>query len=128
MTKTSLHISFSTLITKSLVILSLGFSAGYANPSTQLPTVEKTSPSTSPKESIVVSVKGMVCDFCAQGLKKSFTKKGDVDSIHVSLKKGLVTIYPQTGQKVSDDIITKGIRDNGISVDSIQRTPLLETP
>lgn len=128
MTKTSLHISFSTLITKSLVILSVGFSAGYSNPSTQVPTVEKISTSPSPKESIVVSVKGMVCDFCAQGLKKSFTKKGDVDSIHVSLKKGLVTIYPQTGQKVSDDIITKGIRDNGISVDSIQRTPLVETP
>lgn len=128
MTKKSLHISFSTLITKSLVILSVGFSAGYSNPSTQVPTVEKISTSPSPKESIVVSVKGMVCDFCAQGLKKSFTKKGDVDSIHVSLKKGLVTIYPQTGQKVSDDIITKGIRDNGISVDSIQRTPLVETP
>jgi copper chaperone CopZ len=70
--------------------------------------------------SITVSVKGMVCDFCAQGLKKSFLKKEPVDSIQVSLEKGLVVLYPKEGQSISDEVIQQRIRDNGISVESIQ--------
>ena len=124
MKKSFLHLRLAPLWSRSLILCLIGLSGLYANPSKTPPSVTKDSP----KDSIVVSVQGMVCDFCAQGLKKSFIKKAQVDSIHVSLDQGVVVIYPQAGQNISDDAISKGIRDNGISVESIQRTPLVETP
>ena len=124
MKKTFLHLPFATLMSRFLILCFIGPSGLYANPSTTPGAVAKDSS----KDSIVVSVQGMVCDFCAQGLKKSFIKKAPVDSIHVSLDQGVVVIYPQEGQSISEDFITKGIRDNGISVESIQRTPLVDTP
>ena len=40
----------------------------------------------------VVSVIGMVCDFCAQGLEKTFKKDKNVKKIDVDLSKGKVLI------------------------------------
>ena len=40
------------------------------------------------KQIAVVSVKGMVCDFCAQGIEKTFKKDKTVTKIDVDLNKG----------------------------------------
>ncbi len=71
--------------------------------------------------SLEVKVNGMVCDFCAQGLKKSFGKKEAVKKIDVSLEKGVVFIWLKDGQNLTDKEVEKAVIDNGISVVSVQR-------
>ncbi|CAA6808458.1 MAG: Unknown protein [uncultured Campylobacterales bacterium] len=71
--------------------------------------------------SIVANVEGMVCDFCARGLEKVFSKQDEVASIKVSLEKSIVEIYFKEGKALDDKTITKLILGNGISVNSIDR-------
>ena len=40
----------------------------------------------------IVNVKGMVCDFCARGIEKTFKKDTNVKKIDVDLSKGKVLI------------------------------------
>lgn len=60
---------------------------------------------------IHVGVNGLVCDFCAQSLKKTFGTEAAVEKIDVSLTDKLVTIYLKPNQTLADtkikDIITK---------------------
>jgi len=71
---------------------------------------------------VQVSVKGMVCDFCARGLEKVFLKKEEVNKIDVSLEKGLVSIHMKPKKTLEDKTIKKLITDNGISVEKIIRS------
>ena len=70
--------------------------------------------------SIEVKVNGMVCDFCAQGLKKTFGKIDVIQKVDVSLEKGVVSIWLKKGESISDKDINKAIIDNGISVVSVE--------
>lgn len=70
---------------------------------------------------ILVNVKGMVCDFCAQGLKKKFGVVDEVKSIDVDLESGNVLIFLKPGKKLSDDIIKKAVNENGLEVLSIKK-------
>lgn len=74
-----------------------------------------------PPQNIEVSVKGMVCDFCARGLEKVFAKQKAVESTSISLETGKVTLVMKKDQNLGDKKITKLINDNGISVEKIQR-------
>ncbi len=61
----------------------------------------------------VVKVKGMVCDFCARGIEKTFSKDKNVKKIDVDLSKGRVMIaYAENVDINFDDIKTK-ILSNG---------------
>ena len=61
----------------------------------------------------VVKVKGMVCDFCARGIEKTFSKDKNVKKIDVDLSKGRVMIaYTENVDINFDDIKTK-ILSNG---------------
>jgi copper chaperone CopZ len=70
---------------------------------------------------IDVSVNGMVCDFCAQSLKKIFGKQQNVEKVDISLetKKIVVTLKPE--KDLSDDVVTKLITDSGYAVEAISR-------
>src|SRR5262245_17430517 len=78
-------------------------------------------PASAIAEEITVTVKGMVCSFCAQGIKKTFSKNEDIKDVKVDLDKKLVTIQTKDGASVGDDQITKTINDAGYDVLSIQR-------
>ena len=71
---------------------------------------------------VVVKVQGMVCDFCARGLEKSFGKKKEVKDIDVNLNERRVTIHMEPGADLSDDEITNIIESNGISTVDIDRS------
>ena len=43
-------------------------------------------------EEITIAVKGMVCSFCVQGIKKTFLRKDGVEQVDVDLDKKIVTI------------------------------------
>jgi copper chaperone CopZ len=68
----------------------------------------------------VISVSGMVCDFCARGIEKTFKKDTGVKKIDVDLANGKVLIaYAATAKIVNEDIEQK-ILSNGQTVTDIQ--------
>ncbi len=70
---------------------------------------------------VVVNVNGMVCDFCAQGLKKLFGEREEVKDIAIDLEAGTVALDFAENKTLKDEEIEKIIKDNGISVVSIKR-------
>ena len=78
-------------------------------------------PQTSIAEDITVTVKGMVCSFCAQGLKKTFSKKEEVKGIEVDLDKKIVKVETKEGKSLTDEDLTLTIHDAGFDVLEIKR-------
>lgn len=72
-------------------------------------------------EEISVTVKGMVCSFCAQGVKRSFGKLSTVQKVEVDLDKKLVKLRSKESSDVKDEEITKIINDAGYDVVKIER-------
>ena len=72
------------------------------------------------KQIAVVSVKGMVCDFCAQGIEKTFKKDKTVTKIDVDLNKGKVFIAYQMNTKIDFEKIKKMIVSNGQNATKLQ--------
>jgi copper chaperone CopZ len=72
-------------------------------------------------ETAKVQVNGMVCAFCAQGIKKKFTENPNVESCEVDLDKKIVEIKMKKDKKVSDEEIKKTIKDAGYAVMRVER-------
>ena len=70
---------------------------------------------------ITIAVKGMVCSFCAQGIKKTFLRKDGVESVDVDLDKKIVTIKTKQGTTLPDAEVKESIVDAGYEVLSIER-------
>ncbi len=70
---------------------------------------------------IVAKVNGLVCDFCAQALKKVFKKEDAVESLNVDLDKAEVLIGLKAGQTLDDEKVKKLIRKSGYSLVSLDR-------
>lgn len=68
-----------------------------------------------------VTVKGMVCSFCAQGIKKNFGKHPEVSEVEPDLDKNLVVIKTKEGQSLSDEVIKEVINDAGYEVTNIEK-------
>lgn len=71
---------------------------------------------------IKVSVKGMVCGFCAQGIIKKFQAEPSVAKVAVSLEKKRVTLDLKEGQNISDSQIEEILRNAGYNVDNVDRS------
>ncbi len=65
---------------------------------------------------VVAKVNGLVCDFCAQALRKVFKKEDAVETISVDLDAGEVRVFLKDGQILSDDRLAKLIRKSGYSL------------
>ena len=68
----------------------------------------------------VVSVKGMVCDFCARGIEKTFKKDKSVYRIDVDLNRGKVLIAYAKDRKISFEDIKSKILANGQNATGLQ--------
>lgn len=66
-----------------------------------------------------ITVKGMVCSFCSQGITKKFKEEG-VKSVNVDLGKHLVSIELQDNQELAAEKITKILTDSGYGVEKIE--------
>ena len=64
-----------------------------------------------------VKVNGLVCSFCAQGIKKSFDKKDDITFVDVNMDSKLVTL--KSTKKLNDDVIITTVKDSGYNVEAI---------
>ena len=72
-------------------------------------------------EKINVTVKGMVCSFCSQGITKKFNEQPAVKSINVNLDTHLVAIELKDDQKLEDKIIENILKDAGYGIEAINR-------
>lgn len=73
-------------------------------------------------EKIEVKVKGMVCSFCAQGIKKKFSALDAVKKTEVNLDDKWVKLEVADDKTLSDDQIKTSIKDAGYEVVTIERT------
>lgn len=67
----------------------------------------------------VVSVLGMVCDFCARGIEKTFKRDKAVTKIDVDLANGQVLIAYTRHAKIDRKDIEKKILANGQNVTAV---------
>ncbi len=70
--------------------------------------------------SIKVTVNGMVCSFCAQGIEKRISKMGATKDVLVDLKKKTVAVEAKDGQALDAKAISAEIVDAGYDVVKIE--------
>lgn len=69
----------------------------------------------------IVVVDGMVCDFCAQGMIKTFKKNSAVSDVKIDLTTKKVTIDTKPGQDISEAEIGKLVDYSGYKLVKIER-------
>lgn len=77
---------------------------------------------TSTAATIEMTVNGLVCAFCAQGIEKKLKKFPATAEVVVSLEHRLVAIALKDGTDISDDDLRKALTDSGYTVKEINRT------
>lgn len=70
---------------------------------------------------ISVTVNGMVCGFCAQGIAKKFNAEPAVKKVDVSLEKKLVVVDLKEGKNLDDQSIERIFKESGYNVEKIAR-------
>jgi hypothetical protein len=73
------------------------------------------------KQVAVISVSGMVCDFCARGIEKTFIKDKTVLKVDVDLSGGKVLIAYSQEKNINFEDIKKKILSNGQNATDLQR-------
>jgi len=72
-------------------------------------------------ETVDITVKGMVCSFCAQGLDKKFRAEPAVADVTVALKEKNIHLKLKDGATLADAAIEKLVKDAGYNVHAIRR-------
>ena len=93
---------------KSLALLSIATGLAFAN--------------TASAKTIQVTVDGMVCSFCAQGIEKKMKAQAATDKVFVSLEKQTTLVELKAGKDITDAVLKAEITDAGYVVKSITRT------
>jgi copper chaperone CopZ len=70
---------------------------------------------------LMANVNGLVCDFCAQSIRKIVGKDDAVQKVHVDLSKGQVRVDLKPGKTLDDAALEKLIRKAGYSLVSVDR-------
>lgn len=73
------------------------------------------------EERVKITVKGMVCSFCSQGITKKFKEQNGLKDIKVSLEEHLVSFTVNNGQKIENEKIETILKDAGYGVEKIER-------
>lgn len=71
---------------------------------------------------VVVEVNGLVCDFCAQSIDRSFRRRAEVNDVRVDLTTKLVTIDFRANQNLDDTTLRQIITNAGYTVVEVRRT------
>jgi periplasmic mercuric ion binding protein len=71
---------------------------------------------------IELTVNGLVCGFCAQGIEKTLRGKPATADVFVSLENRLVAVATKEGMELSDAELRAALTDAGYEVKAIART------
>jgi copper chaperone CopZ len=77
---------------------------------------------TAQADTIEMTVNGLVCSFCAQGIEKTLRKNPATEDVVVSLEHRLVAIATKPGADIADDTLRRALTDAGYDVKAIART------
>ena len=72
-------------------------------------------------EMVDVQVNGLVCDFCARAIEKTFGQHDEVLRTDVNLDSKIITIHMKKDRNLDDETIAKLITDAGYEVISVKR-------
>lgn len=71
---------------------------------------------------IEMTVNGLVCGFCAQGIEKTLRKDPATEDVVVSLEHRLVAVATKPGTDIADEALRAALKDSGYDVKAIERT------
>ncbi len=71
-------------------------------------------------EKMLIKVNGMVCAFCAQGIKKQFNGRDEVKETQVNLDNMEVLVTLKKGQSLSEDTIKELVTNAGFSFEGLK--------
>jgi copper chaperone CopZ len=83
-------------------------------------TQEEATPAAS-GEIVTARINGLVCDFCAQSIRKVFGKQAAVETVKVDLDNGEVVLGMKKGQTLDDETVGELIRKSGYALVEIKR-------
>jgi copper chaperone CopZ len=75
------------------------------------------------KADIAVTVNGMVCPFCAQGITKKFKAMPQVQSVDVRMSESRVYVTLRKGEELDDKSVREVLTKSGYNVEKIERVP-----
>ena len=73
--------------------------------------------------SMKVTVNGMVCSFCAQGIEKSLLKLDGTQAVLVDLKNKVVVVEAKDGKTLNEKEVRQEIIDSGYDVVNVETIP-----
>ena len=73
--------------------------------------------------SMKVTVNGMVCSFCAQGIEKSLLKLDGTKAVLVDLKNKVVVVEAKDGKTLNEKDVRQEIIDSGYDVVNVETIP-----
>lgn len=78
-----------------------------------------------PATAVKLSVNGMVCAFCAQGIEARLKKMPETADLYINLKQKVVAVQARPGQTLPLDKIRAEVTEAGYEVGSIE--PMQQT-
>lgn len=71
---------------------------------------------------IEMTVNGLVCGFCAQGIEKTLRRNPATADVMVSLENKLVAVVTKEGRDISNADLKKALTASGYAIKAIERT------
>jgi copper chaperone CopZ len=68
----------------------------------------------------VLTVNGMVCAFCAQGIEKRLSKLPETKGVFVDLKKKIVAVEAKAGMTLNKKLLQAEVKDAGYDVVKVE--------
>jgi periplasmic mercuric ion binding protein len=71
-------------------------------------------------QTVKLSVNGMVCSFCAQGIEKRLTKMPETGPLYINLAQKVVLVEPKAGQRIDINKVRAEITEAGYDVTAVE--------
>ena len=72
-------------------------------------------------EPVVADVLGVVCDFCAKAMNKTFGKREEIAAVYVDLDDKTLSLVFKPGQTLDDETVEKLVKKSGYRIKNIRR-------
>ena len=100
--------------------------AAHAAPATPTPAASpESTPVAAPAKAgklLRLTLDGMVCNFCATNIDKTFLKRGEVAKVHVNLNAKTVLVALKEGKSLDDATIKAVVEEAGFDLRDTKRT------
>lgn len=71
-------------------------------------------------DTLNLKVNGLVCDFCARSIEKTFSKREEVESVHVDLDNGNIHLKLKPGKTLDEATANQLVTDAGYNLTGVE--------